>query len=255
MCQCGPTATGTPNTAGSSTEWSPARWYPPPTNATSARAYRSARIPTRSTTITGAEDVCSTCDNLTGRGRPTRAAACAMPARWSGLGSCGARTSRAVGTCASKSTNAGRITASSAGQVDPATMVNVLAGAMARRANGSRVRSKRSARSATLSYRVSPVTSMAAGRAPSCSRRRPSSSLIVPMRSRARYAGSAQPRAGQRSRELCGATVAEMRPSFTPRCAAARVSSGHTSSFEKTSAAGRSASSAAPTSAGRSSGR
>src|SRR3989449_7415980 len=53
-----------------------------------------------------------------------------------------------------------------------------------------------------------------------------SSSLIVPMRSRARYAGSAQPRAGQRSRELCGATVAEMRPSFTPRCAAARVSSG-----------------------------
>src|SRR5438132_1453177 len=97
MCQCGPTATGTPNTAGSSTEWSPARWNPPPTTATSARAYRSARIPTRSTTITGAEDVCSTCDNLTGRGRPTRAAACAMPARWSGLGSCGARTSRAVG--------------------------------------------------------------------------------------------------------------------------------------------------------------
>src|SRR6266550_4449312 len=173
MCQCGPTATGTPNTAGSSTEWSPARWYPPPTNATSARAYRSARIPTRSTTITGAEDVCSTCDS---------------------------RTRRAVGTCASKSTKAGRITASSAGQVDPATMVNVLAGAMARRANGSRVRSKRSARSATLSYRVSPVTSMAAGRAPSCSRRRPSSSLIVPMRSRARYAGSAQPRAVRRYR-------------------------------------------------------
>src|SRR5216117_4131526 len=130
MCQCGPTATGTPNTAGSSTEWSPARWYPPPTNATSASAYRSARIPTRSTTITGAEDVCSTCDSRTGRGRPTRAAACAMPARWSGLGSWGARTSRAVGTCASKSTKAGRITASSAGQVDPATMVNVLAGAM-----------------------------------------------------------------------------------------------------------------------------
>src|SRR5438876_4309913 len=71
MCQCGPTATGTPNTAGSSTEWSPARWYPPPTTATSASAYRSARIPTRSTTITGAEDVCSTCDSRTGRGRPT----------------------------------------------------------------------------------------------------------------------------------------------------------------------------------------
>ncbi len=134
-------------------------------------------------------------------------------------------------------------------------MVNVPAGAMARRANGSRERSNRSARSATLSYRVSPVTSMAPGRAPSCSSRRPSASLMVPMRSSARYAGSAQPRAGHRSRELCGATVAEMRPSFTPRCAAASVSSGHTSSLENTSAAGWSASSTLFTSAGRSSGR
>src|SRR2546425_742888 len=81
MCQCGPTVTGAPNTEGSSTEWRPARWKPPPTNATSASAYRSARIPTRSTTITGAADVCSTCDSRTGRGRPSRRAACAMPAR------------------------------------------------------------------------------------------------------------------------------------------------------------------------------
>src|SRR5207237_1019965 len=56
MCQCGPTATGTPNTAGSSTECSPARWYPPPTNDTSASAYRSARMPPRSTTIAGPGD-------------------------------------------------------------------------------------------------------------------------------------------------------------------------------------------------------
>ena len=75
------------------------------------------------------------------------------------------------------------------------------------------------------------------------------------MRSSARYAGSAHPRVGQRSRELWGATVAEMRPSFTPRRAAASVSSGHTSSFENTRAVGLSASSTDATSTGRSSGR
>ena len=75
-----------------------------------------------------------------------------MPARWSGFGSWGARTSRACGTWTSKSANAGSSTASSDGQVEPATIVKVSFPAVAaRRANGSRARSSRSARSATLS--------------------------------------------------------------------------------------------------------
>src|SRR2546422_378065 len=50
---------------------------------------------------------------------------------------------------------------------------------------------------------------------------------MAPMRSMARYAGYAQPRAGHLSRELCGATVAEINASFTPPRAAASASSGH----------------------------
>ena len=59
----------------------------------------------------------------------------------------------------------------------------------------------------------------------------------------------------QRNRELSSETVAEIKPSFTPRRDAASVSSGQTSSLLKTSAVGCSASSTALTSAARSSGR
>ena len=74
-------STGTPNTAGSRTEWSPARWNPPPTNAVSPSAYRSARMPTRSTTITGPAFACSSCDRRTGRGSFRSRTRSAMPAR------------------------------------------------------------------------------------------------------------------------------------------------------------------------------
>src|SRR5437660_265343 len=85
-------------------------------------------MPTRSTTITGGGSTCSSWDRRTGRGSFRCRARSAISAKWSGVGSCGARMRRAAGTWASRSTNAGSTTASAAGQVEPATSGTVRGG-------------------------------------------------------------------------------------------------------------------------------
>ena len=168
------------------------------------------------------------------------------------MGSWGTRMRRASGRRTRTRANAASRTASSGGQVEPATSVGA---PRPNRRSGSSGGTA-ATRAATLSKRGSPRTRIRVRRDPQLRQ-----ALGVRLRDRsgrrdgARSRPGAARRAGQRSRPLPALTVAATSATVAPVEAARVASSGQRSSFEKTSRSGASAPRSRSAASGRSYGQ